>query len=48
MGNQHREHLAQGTSRFQILIRYDRHIHQVDGGDASGEYYARSSGQVLV
>jgi hypothetical protein len=46
LGNQHRGHRAQGTKRVQILIRHDRHIHQVNESYAGGEYYARSSGQV--
>jgi hypothetical protein len=48
LGNRHRGHLAHGTRRFQILIHHDQHIHQVDESYASGEYYTKSSDQVLA
>jgi hypothetical protein len=48
LGNRHRWHLAQGTGRFLILIRRNRHIYQLDESHASGEYHTRSSGQVPV
>jgi hypothetical protein len=41
-------HFAQGTRRIRVLIRYSRHLHQVDGGNASSKYHTRSSSQVLA
>jgi hypothetical protein len=48
LGNRHCGHLAQGTRRIQISICHSWHLHQVDGGNASSEYHARSSDQVLA